>query len=849
MGRAVAGMVRAVALVVLLGLCAVSDAACMKTDGTGACCYQADVSFTGDFQPYGAPNYTASPLFGAPPDLGSLDQPLAHAFSIDAAAYSPPADMWGWGDFFYVESQQFVFPKEVAAVDLINVNFRANGCGGESNIYVDPAPAFHAVWQGGSASSSSTNLVFQVNYSAYLKGGGSGQSSKTVRNVGDPLYITVIPCGDSRCASFDSKRAIAIQISFRSSDVTSACVGEFDGGTGFGYDCCYVSKSIAFGASQEEINAAVNVTTYGGGDAPTQPCIQKPYFQCFDTNFRTVGSDKNAGDAWAIQYKGSLVPFISDANRKLGRGLRIVLADLVTVNMALSTTYIEYTVDPSTQWACNSLCKDASGFPTEFDLRATKCFLNAVSSFAETNGGMVSVAGFGTINGYSAQMASYFSQSPDYDSVSDASPGHDCPSCNRFCPLTPYAQGMHQLAACCFSPESACSSSFAAEAGDARFHIDSGLLELSSDCKQAKFAVDIAEVTVSNTLKRGDGSVMIQSPGHFVRNADCFTGTIAEQKASCSGPNLPTRTFALKYLGAWHDASDGPSIKSENSEMLYTYVQNTDDCLKPYSGTVIRDSTVLHGGVGGAITPCTYNLLGYTPGCKNTQTLNTHIVRSVDPYAGYDGRGGIIATRYCAGKSTLAWTNLGSTGNFSNNIIDGVVVEALGTTNQAGRAVSIIVDAPQDASPVYFCPSSLEQISLEFSANAFVLKNWVVGPFLDGSLQGPAVLVSGTTSQNLGQYSATAIDVRGLGLSIGSWMGCSLTGEYYPCPYGHGDTKQTSCFLKEGAGPPEMFSELNQGDGPCSGWYMIATIDCPDVSQCPVVFPWGSNPPSSVSVV
>jgi hypothetical protein len=755
--------------------------------------------------------------------------------------------MWGWGDFFYVESQQFVFPKEAAAVDLINVNFRANGCGGDPP-FVDPAPAFHAVWQGGSASSDSTDLVFQVNYSAYLNGDGAGQSSQTLRNIGDPLYITVIPCSDTLCVNFDSKRAIAIQISFRSSDVASACVGDFDGGTGHGYDCCYVSKSIAFGASQAEIDAAVTVTTYGGGTAPTESCIQKPYWQCYDTDFRVVGKDANAGDVKVIQYKGSLVPFIGDENRKLGRGLRIVLADLVTVSMALSTTYIEYTVDPSTQSACNSLCLNAGGFPTEFDQMATGCFLNAVSSFAETNGGMVSVAGFGRIDGYDMQKGIYFWQSPNYDSDADATPGHSCPSCNRFCPLTPYAQGMHQLAACCYSPESACSSSFAAEAGDARFHMDSGLLELSSDCSQAKFAVDIAEVTVSNTLKRGDGSVMVQSPGHFVRNENCFYGTLEEQKASCSGPNLPARTFALKYLGAWHDASDGPSIKSENSTMLYTYVQNTDDCLKPYSGTVIRDSTLLHGGVGGAITPCTYNLLGYTPGCKNTLTLNTHVVRSIDPYAGYDGRGGIIATRYCAGKSTLAWTNLGSTGTFSNNVIDGVVVEALGTTNEAGRAVSIIVDAPQDTSPVYFCPSSLKQITLEFTANAFVLKNWEVGPMLDGSLQGCGVLVSSSTSQGLDRYSSTAIDVRGLALPIGSWMGCGLTGQYYPCAFGHGDAEQTSCYLNQGAGP-EMFSALNQGGGPCSSWYMIATVACPDVSVCPVVFPWGANPPSSVSYV
>jgi hypothetical protein len=785
---------------------------------------------------------------------------VAYAYSINSAAYFPPDDMWGWGNFNYLETQQFVFPADAAGSTEIFLSFRGTACGSDS--VVDPAPAYYATWQGGSTSiipsveGGNDNHVI-IDYAAYLQGGASGQSVDSKRSAGDPLYVTVFPCLDAQCESIDEGRAIAVLISFRQTqaDETSACEGSFDGGTGAGYDCCYVSKSIAADATQSEIDDAVSVSTFGG-NTPSQSCIQKPQMQCLDEHHLIVGKDANAGDVRFIQLKGSLVPFIDDSARKHGQGLRVVLGDRVTVSMALSTTYIEYTVAASAQDKCNSMCSEAGGFPSETQRLASRCTLEAVSSFTAENGGAISVAGFGRIDGYSFMQGSYFSSSPGYSHTDDVTPGHDCPSCNRFCPLTPYAQGMHQLASCCYDVAQACTSSFAKEAGDARFHIDSGLLELSSSCRTATFAVDVAEVTVSNPLKRGDGSVMIQSPGHFVRSAACLNGTLAEQRAACSGPNLPSRTYALKYMGAWHDASDGPSVKSEQSQLLFSYVQNGDDCLKPYSGSLVRDSTLIHGGVGGSITPCTYNLLGYTPGCHDTTTLNTHIVRTIDPGAGYDNRGGLIASRYCAGKSTLMWTNMPSTANFSNNVIDGVVVETLGSTNAAGRAIAIVVDAPQDNAPVYFCAPEYDPLTLEFPEGAFVLRNWKVGTPLSSTLPGAGVLVSGETSyygdnmESLGSFADGAIDARGLSVSMGDGLGCGLAGEYYPCAYVEGDSQQTSCYLKQtSATSAQTFSSLNGGSGPCQSWSMAATVSCPDALDgvgaaiCPVIFPHGAEVP------
>jgi len=391
------------------------------------------------------------------------------------------------------------------------------------------------------------------------------------------------------------------------------------------------------------------------------------------------------------------------------------------------------------------------------------------------------------------------------------------------------------------------------EVGDARYHIDSGLLELSSNDSLALFAVDISDVTVSNPLKRGDGGVMVQSPGHFVQSFDCQHGTLEEQQKEnpCQGPNFPARAFGLKYMGAWHDAVDGPSMKSEGSEYLYMYVQCADDTLKPYSRSLVRDSTVIHGGVGGVVTPCTYNLQSYTPGCSESKTLNTHIVRILDPSAGYEtpqGRGGLFASRYCAGKTNLAWSSSYNEGNFSGNIVDGLVVEPLGDLNQVGRAVSIVVDAPQDDNQVYFCQKIHEELPLVFHTDAFVFKNWNVEVPVDNSVDGSgAVLVdtrfamSATSGKSLAVFEEDgAIDVRDLRLRIPpGGMNCGYSGDYYPCMYSSDSDSALDCYVRLFGSfyhEPKPFRSLEL----CPSWSAPQSLSCQGPNgtfDCKVAYP------------
>jgi hypothetical protein len=314
-------------------------------------------------------------------------------------------------------------------------------------------------------------------------------------------------------------------------------------------------------------------------------------------------------------------------------------------------------------------------------------------------------------------------------------------------------------------------------------------------------------------------------------------------------------------MGAWHDAVDGPSMKSEGSEYLYMYVQCADDTLKPYGRSLVRDSTVIHGGVGGAVTPCTYNLQSYTPGCSESKTLNTHIVRILDATAGYEtpqGRGGLFASRYCAGKTNLAWNS--SYGDFIGNIVDGLVVEPLGDRNQVGRAVGIVVDAPQDDNQVYFCQGIHEELPLVFHTNAFVFKNWNVEVPVDNSVDGSgAVLVdtrfavSETSGNNLAVFDEErAIDVTGLRLRIpGDGMNCSYIGEYYPCMFSSDSDSALDCYVSLHSFPfhvdkPKPFRSLEQ----CPSWSAPQSLSCqgPDGAfDCKVAYPYRISPSLSAS--
>jgi len=222
-------------------------------------------------------------------------------------------------------------------------------------------------------------------------------------------------------------------------------------------------------------------------------------------------------------------------------------------------------------------------------------------------------------------------------------------------------------------------------------------------------------------------------------------------------------------------------------------VHNADDAVKPYSNSVIKDTTVIHGGVGGLVTPCTYNLQSYTPGCYETGVYNTDVVRIMDPHAGYESemysRGGVFATRYCAGKTSVgkAWEDA-TEAPFENNVVDGMVVRSLGSEhqiNQIGRAIGITVTGANDGdSQIYFCPDYYEALTVHFKPNAFVFKNWLVEAdtyyfdYVDGS---GTAKIDTYFAGDLAVVDDWAVDLQGVAQWITDPYGlnCGFSGFYY----------------------------------------------------------------------
>jgi len=396
-------------------------------------------------------------------------------------------------------------------------------------------------------------------------------------------------------------------------------------------------------------------------------------------------------------------------------------------------------------------------------------------------------------------------------------------------------------------------STLRAELGDALYHIDSALLEISSDATNVEYAVDISDVTVSNMLKRGDAGVMLQSPGHLVRTNGDNCGGLESMKRGCQGPNLPAKTFGLKYMGGWHDAVDGPSSKSEGSYSQYMYMHNADDAVKPYSNSEIRDTTVIHGGVGGAITPCTYNLQSYTPGCYETKVMNTDIVRIMDPKAGYESetysRGGVFATRYCAGKTSVgkAWQEA-TEAVFENNVVDGLVVHSLGGINEVGRIAAITVTGSNnDESEVFFCPSYYEPLTMHLKTNAFVFKHWTVGAdtyrfdYIDGS---GTAKIDTLFAGDLAVVDDWAVDLRGVAQRITDPDGlkCGFFGYYYACDRSHGffdsdqDDYSRKCFVYlDGDSGPKTFENTQRI---CDSWLSPRGVQCAGVNRNGHCYSW-----------
>ena len=107
----------------------------------------------------------------------------------------------------------------------------------------------------------------------------------------------------------------------------------------------------------------------------------------------------------------------------------------------------------------------------------------------------------------------------------------------------------------------------------------------------SSFAIDISNIAVAWSGKRGDGAVRLQFP-RVPLDDDHIVGD----------SNRPVRLSDVKTPGTWVGASDGPRVTADGSQLEYLYLMHADDNLKiDSSRSHYRNITLLQGNIGSAI--------------------------------------------------------------------------------------------------------------------------------------------------------------------------------------------------------------------------------------------------------
>jgi hypothetical protein len=134
------------------------------------------------------------------------------------------------------------------------------------------------------------------------------------------------------------------------------------------------------------------------------------------------------------------------------------------------------------------------------------------------------------------------------------------------------------------------------DSAQAKYRVNSGLIELSSCDASMGPAIDIAGITVGFSPKRGDSSVLLNNQYlPMVAMEKAVEGNTVE---ACSN-NRPVQVYDVKMVGNWVDAADGLEVQGDGSTLRYTYLHIADDSIKVAADNVTySQTTVLQGDVG-----------------------------------------------------------------------------------------------------------------------------------------------------------------------------------------------------------------------------------------------------------
>jgi len=399
--------------------------------------------------------------------------------------------------------------------------------------------------------------------------------------AGDPLHFSILsaPSTNSNSSNASSNayvkgdQVLAVWISFRSEYKCRK-----------GHHCCHLK------------DASNDLWKTGFIDNANNCKIQKPYYQCFQSNGAPWSSGKSAG---YINFFGSLTDMAD------GKPISIHLDDQVQSSIPFTNSYVQHQVYSSN--SCNSVCEQLhSGITSRWNSATKNCHLKQSKVVAKQGLGPISITGFGRLSGFKLLDSGELYFGHEVWKNFDGTNGGNSFSGGVF-------NDHYKLQ---------------------EWNIMSGLAELTSSDSSTDFAISMRDITVAWAPKRGDGAVLVNAPYRPLDGG--------------SSNNRPASLWDVKTPGGWMDAADGPNLLGDKSVIQHAYLHHADDSIKvSASGVRYSDITVLQGNVGSVI-----ELGNYGDGLRSNvlqdgvvDGVNLH--RIVHANGGYDGDGGVLGSRTC----------------------------------------------------------------------------------------------------------------------------------------------------------------------------------------------------------
>jgi hypothetical protein len=403
-----------------------------------------------------------------------------------------------WQTFTDLRTVQFVVPSELASRSAATVRLLGQpASGGFASYYQD---------QWGQSS------------------GGSANHSLAGGQAGDPIHLSIFEVGTPDLSTGgqpepQGDRLMAVWISYAQPELAYDC-SRFD-------HCCNITDDIAEGLSEGTC------------------AIGRTEWQCL----ATAGSPWAEGQpVGAVNYLGALANSPEMAHGQ--KSLLVHLSPTADLSVPLTNSYAEHKVHDSP--ACRALCSSltqAGGNSSRQDLfknkNAAACKLAQQPSIKARAGyGRITVNGFGRVNGRKMMEGFSFEKTTSVWT----NPGLGA--------LNGYGNVAGTFATIADS-----------EAAN-RWRIMSGLVELSSAGPNAAaadkahpvaadpFAIDVSEIAVGWSPKRGDGAIRLQFPRVPLDNG--------------RSSNLPVKLHDVKTPGTWVGASDGEHFLSPRLSLQYS---------------------------------------------------------------------------------------------------------------------------------------------------------------------------------------------------------------------------------------------------------------------------------------